>query len=144
MIARSLGRSAGTVSDEVNRNGGAATYEAGAAEDRAAAKRETTRRKARMSRDGAVFTEVTRLLGLGWSLEQISGRRKREDAGMQQESGLRVSHEAIYAAPMACATRNTSNSKSSPQACPHCKIPQKSPTKKREEPDLNSGDKVYH
>ena len=39
------------------------------------------------------------------------------------------------AAPMACATRNTSNSKSSPQACPHCKIPQKSPTKKREEPD---------
>jgi transposase len=39
------------------------------------------------------------------------------------------------AAPMACATRNTSNSKSSPQACPRCKIPQKSPTKKREEPD---------
>jgi len=98
MIARSLGRSAGTVSDEVNRNGGAATYEAGAAEDRAAAKRETTGRKARMSRDGAVFTEATRLLGLGWSPEQISGRRKREDAGMQQESGLRVSHEAIYAA----------------------------------------------
>jgi len=35
---------------------------------------------------------------LGWSPEQISGRRKREDAGMQQVSGLRVSHEAIYAA----------------------------------------------
>ena len=98
MIARSLGRSAGTVSDEVNRNGGAATYEAGRAEDRAAAKRKTTGRKAMMLRDGAVFTEATRLLGLGWSPEQISGRRKREDAGMQQESGLRVSHEAIYAA----------------------------------------------
>ena len=98
MIARSLGRSAGTVSDEVNRNGGAATYEAGLAEDRAVAKRKTTGRKARMMRDGAVFTEATRLLGLGWSPEQISGRRKREDAGMQQDSGLRVSHEAIYAA----------------------------------------------
>ena len=49
-------------------------------------------------RDGAVFIEASRLLGLGWSPEQISGRRKREDAGMQQDSGLRVSHEAIYAA----------------------------------------------
>ena len=98
MIARSLGRSAGTVSNEVNRNGGAATYEAVLAEDRAVAKRKTTGRKARMMRDGAVFIEATRLLGLGWSPEQISGRRKREDAGMQQESGLRVSHEAIYAA----------------------------------------------
>jgi IS30 family transposase len=29
MIARTLGRSPGTVSDEVNRNGGAAVYEAG-------------------------------------------------------------------------------------------------------------------
>lgn len=98
MIARSLGRSAGTVSNEVNRNGGAATYEAVLAEDRAVAKRKTTGRKARMMRDGAVFIEATRLLGLGWSPEQISGRRKREDVGMQQVSGLRVSHEAIYAA----------------------------------------------
>ena len=98
MIARSLGRSAGTVSDEVNRNGGASTHGAAPAEDRAATKRKTTGRKARMMRDGAVFIEATRLLGQGWSPEQISGRRKREDAGMQQESGLRVSHEAIYAA----------------------------------------------
>lgn len=36
MIARSLGRSPGTVSDEINRNGGAAAYEAGAAVARAA------------------------------------------------------------------------------------------------------------
>ena len=98
MIARSLGRSAGTVSNEVNRNGGAATYDAVLAEDRALAKRKTTGCKARMMRDGAVFIEASRLLGLGWSPEQISGRRKREDAGMQQDSGLRVSHEAIYAA----------------------------------------------
>jgi len=97
-IARDLGRSPGTVSDEVNRNGGQATYEAGAAEGQAADKRALTGRKPGLARDGALFTEAARLLGLGWSPEQISGRRKREDAGMQQESGLRVSHEAIYAA----------------------------------------------
>ena len=51
-----------------------------------------------MMRDGAVFIEATRLLGLGWSSEQIPGRRKREDAGMLPDTGLRVSHEAIYAA----------------------------------------------
>ncbi len=94
--------SAGTVSDEVNRNGGAATYEAGLAEDRAVPKRKTTGRKARMLRDGAVFTEATRLLGLGWSPEQIPGRRKRENAGMQPDKGLRLSHVAIYPRSMPC------------------------------------------
>ena len=98
-IALGLGLSPGTVSDEVSRNGGCANYEAGAADGQASAKRELTGRKARMAPDGALFTETARLLGLGWSPEQISGRRKREDAGLQQESGLRVSHEAIYALP---------------------------------------------
>jgi hypothetical protein len=35
---------------------------------------------------------------LGWSPEQIPGRRKREDPGMQPDTGLRLLHEAIYAA----------------------------------------------
>jgi hypothetical protein len=52
-----------------------------------------------MSRDGPLFTEPARLLGPGWSPEQISGSRRREDAGTQREPGLRVSHEAIYALP---------------------------------------------
>ncbi len=43
-IARSLGRSPGTVSDEVNRNGGQAVYEAGAAEGQAAGKQLPTPR----------------------------------------------------------------------------------------------------
>ena len=34
----------------------------------------------------------------GWSPEQISGRRKRMEAGIEQPSGLSVSHEAIYTA----------------------------------------------
>jgi IS30 family transposase len=98
MIARSLGRSSGTISDEVNRNGRAGAYAAEAAAVQAAAKRELTGRKPRMSRDGTLFAEAARLLGLGWSPEQISGRRKREEPGMEHSSGLRVSHEAIYAA----------------------------------------------
>ncbi len=97
-VACALGRSPGTISDEVNRNGGTGAYEAGAATGQAAAKRELTGRKSRMAPDGALFAEVSRLVGLGWSPEQISGRRKREEAGMQRPSGLHMSHEAIYAA----------------------------------------------
>jgi transposase, IS30 family len=97
-IAGALARSPGTISDEVNRNGGSAAYEAGGATGQAAARREMTGRKPRMAHDGTLFAEVSRLVSLGWSPEQISGRRKREAAGMACPSGLRVSHEAIYAA----------------------------------------------
>ena len=97
-IAMALGRSAGTVSDEVSRNGGTAAYAADAAGFLAAASRARTGRKPRMAPDGALFGEVARLVGLGWSPEQISGRRKREEVGMDRASGLCVSHEAIYAA----------------------------------------------
>jgi IS30 family transposase len=45
-----------------------------------------------------LFGEIAGLLRRGWSPEQISGRRKRIEAGMEQQSGLLVSHEAIYAA----------------------------------------------
>ena len=97
-IATALGRSPGTVSGEVCRNGGTAAYEAGAAASLAAANRARTGRKPRMAPDGTLFGEVARLVGPGWSPEQISGRRKREEVGMDRTSGLCVSHEAIYAA----------------------------------------------
>jgi IS30 family transposase len=45
-----------------------------------------------------LFGEVAKLLRLKWSPEQISGRRKRIEGGMEQQSGLSVSHEAIYTA----------------------------------------------
>jgi len=97
-IARELGRSPGMISDEVNRHGGSAGYEAEAAADEAAAGRELTGRKPRMARDGVLFGEMAELLRLGWSPEQISGRRKRIEVGMKQPSSLSVSHEAIYTA----------------------------------------------
>jgi IS30 family transposase len=41
---------------------------------------------------------VTGLLREGWSPEQIAGRRKRMIDGIARDSGLTVSHEAIYLA----------------------------------------------
>lgn len=97
-IAQGLSRSAGTISDEVMRHGGAAGYRAARADGQAATDRHLSRRKLRLGSDGALFGGIARLLRVGWSPEQISGRRKRIEAGMAQHSGLLVSHEAIYSA----------------------------------------------
>jgi IS30 family transposase len=97
-IAASLGRSPGTICDEVNRHGGAVGYQAQAAAAQAAVARRASGRKPRLARDGALFGEVCRLLRRRWSPEQIAGRRKRIEDGMEQQSGLRLSHEAIYTA----------------------------------------------
>lgn len=97
-IARALGRSAGTVSDEVKRHGGAAAYQADSAASRAASHRRLAGRRAGLAHDGALFGRVAALVRLGWSPEQIAGRRKRMEAGMEKPSGLSVSHEAIYTA----------------------------------------------
>jgi transposase, IS30 family len=98
-IAASLGRSAGTISDEIARHGrGGLGYLAEAAEAGAAAARRLSGRKPRLAVDGALFGELARLLRLKWSPEQISGRRQRIEDGMETQSGLSVSHEAIYTA----------------------------------------------
>ena len=98
LIARELGRSSGTICDEIGRHGDTAGYLAATAEADAAASRRRSGRKPRLMPDGPLFAEIARLLRLGWSPEQISGRRKRIENGMEQPSGLRVSHEAIYTA----------------------------------------------
>jgi IS30 family transposase len=97
-IARALGRSAGTISDEIGRHGGVHAYRAEAASSQASQSRALSRRKAKLLPDGTLFGEVVSLLQQGWSPEQISGRRKRVKNGMEQSSGLTISHEAIYTA----------------------------------------------
>ena len=98
-IAAALGRSAGTISDEIARHRDAGFgYLAEAAQAGAAAARRMSGRKPRLAVDGVVFGEVARLLRLKWSPEQISGRRQRIEDGMEMHSGLSVSHEAIYTA----------------------------------------------
>jgi len=97
-IARALDRSPGTISDEVRRHCDAAGYLAQRAQTQAAASRRLSGRKSRLDRDGAMFGAVAGRLRLGWSPEQISGRRKRIEGGMEQQSGVQISHEAIYTA----------------------------------------------
>jgi transposase, IS30 family len=93
-IARDLDRSPGVI----NRHGGASIYQAEAAVAQAAVARRLTGRKPALAQDGARFGQVAKLLHLGWSPEQISGRRQRMEAGMERASGLSVSHETIYTA----------------------------------------------
>ena len=98
-IAAALGRSGGTISDEIARHrGGGLEYRAEVAMSGAAAARRLSGRKPRLAVDGALFGSVARLLRLKWSPEQISGRRRRIEGGMEVQSGLSVSHEAIYTA----------------------------------------------
>jgi len=97
-IGQALSRSPGTISDEIRRHSDAAGYLAQRAGAQAAASRCLSGRKPRLASDGVLFAEVARLLRLGWSPEQISGRRKRIEGGLGVQSGLMVSHEAIYTA----------------------------------------------
>lgn len=97
-IARALDRSAGTISGEINRHGGATGYQAEPAMAEAAAARRLTGRRPVLARDGAEFSQVAELVRLGWSPEQIAGRRQRMEDGMEQASGVSVSHETIYTA----------------------------------------------
>jgi len=97
-IARALGRSPGTISDEINRHGGALGYVAQGADGQAIAERRLCGRKSRLGPDSELFAQIASLLRLGWSPEQISGRRKRIEDAKEVQSGMLVSHEAIYTA----------------------------------------------
>src|SRR3954471_18536526 len=88
---RELGRSPSVISAEIGRGRDTdGRYAAGPAQAAAAARGNRSGRKARLAPDGPLFTEVTRLLRLQWSPEQIAGRRKRLEDGAAVSSGLRV------------------------------------------------------
>src|SRR5690242_14368597 len=103
-IARELGRSPGVISAEIGRGRDTdGRYAAGPAQAAATARRDRSGRRAKLAPDSPLFAEVTKLLRLQWSPEQIAGRRRRLEEGVAVSSGLRVSHEticqAIYAVP---------------------------------------------
>jgi len=91
-IARSIGRSASTVSREVNRNGGRARYRAVAA-DGAAYRRALRPKPAKLAARPALRARVEQLLLQRWSPQQISATLKLEFA---DDPGMQVSHETIY------------------------------------------------
>lgn len=106
-LARLLGRSASTISRELARNGhreptsgprmGRPTlgYDATRAGRRARRLARKPRRVRKLHREGRLWCLVRRLLGKGWSPQQVSRtlRRHRPD-----EPAKHVSHETIYTA----------------------------------------------
>jgi IS30 family transposase len=91
-IARSIGRSASTVSREVNNNGGRARYRAVAA-DGAAYRRALRPKPAKLATNPALRARVEELLVTHWSPQQIAARLKLEFA---DDPSMQVSHETIY------------------------------------------------
>ena len=91
LIARELGRSSGTICDEIGRHGDAAGYLAATAEADAAASRRRSGRKPRLMPDGPLFAEIARLLRLGWSPELEFGPSRGVAGQLDQgvESGGR-------------------------------------------------------
>ncbi len=93
-IARQLGRSASTISREVNANGGCRRYRALAAERRAigCAKRP---RAGKLELSERLRAEVQAGLKLRWSPQQISARLL---VSFPDDPEMRISHETIYQA----------------------------------------------
>jgi transposase, IS30 family len=98
-IARELGRSPSVISTEIARGRDPdGAYAAEPAQAAAVVRRNRSGRRAKLAPEGLLFAEVTKLLRLQWSPEQIAGRRQRMEEGAEVSSGLPVSHEAIYQA----------------------------------------------
>jgi IS30 family transposase len=90
-IARDLGRSASTITREVNANGGRDEYSAWRAHERA--REEARRPKPCKLRRGKLLREVTRRLEQLWSPEEIA---RRLPLDYPDDEEMRVSHETIY------------------------------------------------
>jgi len=93
-IALQLKRSAGTISTELNRNGGRANYRAQAAD------LDARERKAQVRREHCAIEQMPPLraavhdyLRRGWSPEEIAGTLKREHPDLEH---MQTSHESIY------------------------------------------------
>src|SRR5258706_2308752 len=94
-MARTLGRSAATVSRELARNTCPAVgYASAPAQTLSAARREAARPPGKLHAQSVAWRVVLTLLAWKWSPQQISGTLKRI---WPNDPALRVSHETIYA-----------------------------------------------
>jgi IS30 family transposase len=91
-MARSLGRSASTVSREIVRNGGYDAYRARRADEQAWARARRPKR-CKLARYPRLARVVACKLRSNWSPEQIAGWLKRT---YPQDESYQVSHETIY------------------------------------------------
>jgi IS30 family transposase len=91
-IARLLGRSASTVSRELNRNGGYDRYRAALADEKAWVRARRTKR-CKLANNPQLRRAVASKLRLNWAPEQIAGWLKKANP---KDERYRVSHETIY------------------------------------------------
>jgi len=89
-IAKELGRSVSSISEEVKRNSKNGEYSAITAQE-LSEQRNIASRKANPLKSPAVYSYVYDKLRSGWSPEQIAGRLKRENGNKQV-----ICHETIY------------------------------------------------
>jgi transposase, IS30 family len=95
-MARTLGRSASTVSRELARNTcPTAGYASAPAQTRCTSRREAARPRAKLHVQSVAWSVVLTLLEWKWSPQQISGTLKRM---WPNDPTLHVSHETIYTA----------------------------------------------
>lgn len=93
-IARKLGRETSTISREVNRNSGKASYRAYSA-DRRSKEHASARRggKSRLANESRLHRYVMQRLKRRWSPMEIVIRMKKD---YPHDMAMRISHEAIY------------------------------------------------
>jgi IS30 family transposase len=92
-IAKRLCRSPSTISREIRRHSGGATYDASRAHVQSEARRVAPRRTLKMHPEGTLFLVVRLCLQLHWSPQQIAAILK---AMWPDDSSKTVSHETIY------------------------------------------------
>lgn len=92
-IAAVLGRSAGTLSRELRRNGGEQGYRSQHAQQLRQARRARARPACKLAPDGPAWPLVAHMLGWYWSPQQIARTLRRL---WPHEPSLHVSHETIY------------------------------------------------
>lgn len=99
-IARTLDRSAGTISRELGRNASEdGAYESQLAQRRHAERRRAARRRNKLDPHGVLWSVVLDLLSWKWSPQQIAATLRRVFA---DNPDRQVSHETIYTAIYAC------------------------------------------
>ena len=107
-MARLLGRSASTVSREINRNGGYDRYRAALADEKTWVQALRPKR-CKLANNPRLRQAVVRMLRLNWSPEQIAGWLKRAHP---EDEFYHVSHETIYRAYLskraACSRKSCS------------------------------------
>ncbi|MEK7571692.1 MAG: IS30 family transposase [Patescibacteria group bacterium] len=89
-IAKELGRSVSSISEEVKRNSSSGVYTAITAQE-LSEQRNTLSRKTNPLKSKTIYAYVYEKLRSGWSPEQIAGRLKRDNKNRQV-----ICHETIY------------------------------------------------